>query len=194
MGLGARALAELRQRCRSERERRLLTEPNGLVDGTSAFAEPRLVGRQRLEIAQHGEEVGLVGPLFDRLQARYSICTRPRFGAHRITSPRSEERSTIVVNELIDTYFAKNSCSTSPSRKQPTPSNAASSQLMVISTPRPNVIGPGVGMRPFTGRALMDFTPSIWRCVAASYSSAYRPSNARRPIAPWARSLSSSDR
>ena len=80
-----------------------------------------------------------------------------------MTSPRSVERSTVEVNEFIETYLAKNSCMTMPNMNVPIPSKAVSSQVKVISTPRPKVIGPLVGIRPVIGLERIDLTPSICR-------------------------------
>ena len=57
-----------------------------------------------------------------------------------------------------------------------------------------DVIGPTVGMRPFTGLDATDFTPSICFTAAASLLSAYNDSNSRIAAAPSTWSLSTSDR
>ena len=106
----------------------------------------------------------------------------------------ADDRMIVRVNEFIDTYFEKNSSRTAPSKKTPVPSNACSSQLTVISTPRPYVIGPVVGMRPLTGLDAIDLMPSICLTDAASLPSIYKDTNSRTAAAPSSSSLSTRDK
>ena len=67
-----------------------------------------------------------------------------------MTSPRSCERNTVSVNELIDTWRARNCSITLPKRNGLAPRKANSSTSSSTSTPRPNVMGPPAGSRRVT--------------------------------------------
>src|SRR5690606_37575315 len=163
--------SEGRDRRRRERERRLLPEPHVLGRRTRGLADARHVGMEALELAKRREEIELVRRFLEGPQPLYNVWRRPRRGGHRITSPRSTERNAVCVNELIETYFAKNSSITLPNRNSPPPPKAASSHVSVTPSPRPKGTGPSAGILPSAGDAVIDVTPSIWRSVAASFGS-----------------------
>jgi len=60
-------------------------------------------------------------------------------------SPRVVLVTTVSVNELSDTYCAKNLASTAPNKNALAPSKAVSSINRRTSIPRPNTIGPRAG-------------------------------------------------
>src|SRR5690606_24274646 len=106
------ARPKLRDRRGRKRQRRRLPEPHRLVARARGAADPRLVRVQALELAQRREEAEAMRRFAERAELIYSTCRCPRRGDHRITSPRSVARSTVCVNELIETYFAKKRSST----------------------------------------------------------------------------------
>jgi hypothetical protein len=67
MRLAAMAGAKRRQRRGRKRQRRLLRQPDRLVDGPRGLAEARLVRVQAFDVTQNGKEIEFVRPLFDRL-------------------------------------------------------------------------------------------------------------------------------
>src|SRR5262249_32115813 len=115
--------------------------------------------------------------------AAQRIGRSPALGRHRMTSPRWTVRSTVSVNELMDTYFEKKRSSTAPSRNAPEPSKAASSQVTEISRPRPKVVGPGTGSARVIPVDATPRTPSICLRVVESPASAYRSRSSRRAAA-----------
>ena len=87
-----------------------------------------------------GGRSALTGSAGCRIGACPSGCRRARANAGAVS-----------VKPLIDTWRATKRSSTLPSRKALAPSNARSSTSSSISTPRPKVIGPGIGSRRTTG-------------------------------------------
>src|SRR5690606_1412825 len=101
----ARAVAGLEciDRRRRELERRRLTEPHALFGGPRGLAETRVVRVQRVDEANGREKAVALGLGLESAQALYNVCSCPRRGGHRMTWPRSVERSVVSVKELIET-------------------------------------------------------------------------------------------
>ena len=158
----------------------------GLIDppGRIAGGEIRLGGRRIDNLPYEamrkirGREIGAVfqdpltslNPLYTigRQLVDQIMCLKPILAGHRITSPRSAVFRTVSVNELIETYLAKNCSSTDPSRNTPLPSNAVSSSVSKIRNPRAKAIGPGVFTRRTAGSLLKPLTPSTCARIAGS--------------------------
>ena len=92
-----------RERRRCEGKRRFLTQANRLLGGSQSRPQPRLAWVQALDAAQRLEEVEAVRLLFEFAEQIYRIGRSPHRGTQRITSPRAVERSTVSVNELMET-------------------------------------------------------------------------------------------
>src|SRR5690606_27028133 len=156
----------------SERQRRILSEAHGLIARAQRLAEARQIAPRALEAAQRLMEIERVGRFGERLLDGQAIGRRPILAGHRRISPRCGVRSTVSVNELIDTCRAKKRSSTAPSKNTLAPSNARSSHSNVISRPRANVSGPDRGSRRTTGALATERTPAVSRRAAAEPRSA----------------------
>src|SRR6185503_1222031 len=94
---------EGRQRRRSKRQVRILAETHGLVDGPQRATPAWLVPVQTLEPPQRLIEVKTIRGPRQFGEKIYSVGLAPQCGVHRLISPRLPDRSTVSVNELIET-------------------------------------------------------------------------------------------
>ena len=102
-------LASLRRnRRRRERERRILAKSQVFVRVRGRLADPRPVGMETFEAPKGLIETEFVGLFVQTRVEAQSVRRRPIVAGHRITSPRLVDWITVSVNELIDTYRAKN--------------------------------------------------------------------------------------
>src|SRR5258706_823987 len=189
---GVLSRAKLLDRGGGEGQRWILPEPDWILCrrervanarefGMKAFQKPD--GSIKIESRWIGFQLG-----------NQSIWRLPTCAGHRMISPRCCVRMIVSVNELSDTYLAKNCSSTPPRTKTPVPSNAISSKVKVISRPRAKVIGPGVLTRRTMGLDLTERRPSICLATCRSFASTYSLRISRRAKAPPSPFVSSSER
>lgn len=101
-GAAARPRVKRCYRRRRERQIRILSEPDWLINGTQSTTPARLVEGQALQPAQRLIEIVLIWLLRQGGEEAYSVGLAPHCGTHLLISPRLSERRTVSVNELID--------------------------------------------------------------------------------------------
>ncbi len=94
---------ERTHRPRRESHRRLLAQADRVVLGPRTLTQSRLRRGGALQSPQRLEEVERVRGSLDLAQKRYKLCRRPIRIGHFIISPRSMVRTTVSVNELMET-------------------------------------------------------------------------------------------
>src|ERR1700761_5890536 len=116
---------------------RSMPQTHGIQARLATLAEPGVVWMGLLEQSQRGEQGESLRGVAQLLERCQMTGRRPSRTGHCLTSPRVADRNRVWVNELRDTWREKNCSNTLANGTIPVPSNAVSSNVRLISSPRP---------------------------------------------------------